>query len=310
MDATLTRPRADASRRVEKLSQASLRKIIDPDVDLPGEVGPGQVLPDELLSIHELPEFAGLSAEQRATLSREEIASIVEAGLRFEAVLMAGFAHEIVAAPDLTDPRVVYALHEVGEETRHSRLFSRLLAQLSPSARNPLAVLRPVELFVVRQIIRRPALLSVLVLGGEEIPDLMQKLAMEHGDTDPFIREVNRYHRSEEARHLAFARTVLAEQWRDAGVFERFLVRFVVARVIWGMFDTIVHPGVYATVGLPKFSTWRRANRSPYRVGLRRRAARPIVKATLDAGVLRAGRIPRSWRALAGVDRAGNPSPA
>ena len=76
------------------------------------------------------------------------------------------------------------------------------------------------------------------------------------------------------------------------------------------MFDTIVHPGVYATVGLPKFSTWRRANRSPYRVGLRRRAARPIVKAMLDAGVLRTGRIPRPWRALAGVDRAGQPSAA
>jgi len=310
MDATLTPTRADASRRVEKLSQASLRKIIDPDVDLLGEVGPGQVLPDELLSIHELPEFAALSPEQRAKLSREEIASIVEAGLRFEAVLMAGFAHAIVAAPDLTDPRVVYALHEVGEETRHSRLFSRLLSQLSPSARNPLTVLRPLELFVVRQIIRRQALLSVLVLGGEEIPDLMQKLAMEHGDTDPFIREVNRYHRSEEARHLAFARTVLAEQWRAAGMFERFLVRLVVPRIIWGMFDTIVHPGVYATVGLPKFSTWRRANRTPYRVGLRHRAARPIVKALIDGGVLRTGRIPRPWRALAGVDRAGRPATA
>src|SRR6266516_2376982 len=58
MDATSTRPRADASRRVEKLSQASLKKIIDPDVDLPGEVGTGQVLHDELLSIHELPELA------------------------------------------------------------------------------------------------------------------------------------------------------------------------------------------------------------------------------------------------------------
>ena len=74
---------------------------------------------------------------------------------------------------------------------------------------------------------------------------------------------------------------MLAEQWRAAGAFERFLVRFVVPRIIWGMFDTIVHPGVYATVGLPRFSTWHRANRTPYRVGLRRRAARPIVKAIL-----------------------------
>src|SRR5437762_3416105 len=143
MTTTMTRSHDEASRRVEKLSHASLRKIIDPDVDLLGEV--------------------------------------------------------------------------------------------SPSARNPLSVLRPVELFVVRQIIRRQGLLSVLVLGGEEIPDLLQKQAMEHGDTDPFIREVNRYHRSEEARHLAFARTVLPEQWRAAGAFERFLVRSVVAPLRWGM---------------------------------------------------------------------------
>src|SRR5439155_21914095 len=105
----------------------------------------------------------------------------------------------------------------------------------------PLAVLGPVGLFVIRPIIRRQTLLSVLVLGGEEITDLLQKQPMEHGDTDPFIREVNRYHRFEEARHLAFARTVLAEKWRAAGAFERFLVRFVVPRIIWGMFDTIVH---------------------------------------------------------------------
>jgi len=49
------------------------------------------------------------------------------------------------------------------------------------------------------------------------------------------------------------------------------------------MFDTIVHPGVYATVGLPRFSTWRRANRTPFRVGLRHQAARPIVKALIEA---------------------------
>ena len=50
-----------------------------------------------------------------------------------------------------------------------------------------------------------PAFFCVLVLTGEEVPDLFQKLAGEHPDTDPFIRDVNRYHRAEEARHLAFA---------------------------------------------------------------------------------------------------------
>ena len=86
MTTTMTRSHDEASRRVEKLSHASLRKIIDPDVDLPGEVGPGQVLPDELLSIHELPEFAGLTREQRATLSREETASVIDGVLQPEEV--------------------------------------------------------------------------------------------------------------------------------------------------------------------------------------------------------------------------------
>src|SRR5438105_147126 len=122
MTTTMTRSHDEASRRVEKLSHASLRKIIDPDVDLPGEVGPGQVLPDELLSIHELPDFAGLTREQRAKLSREETASVIDAGLRFEPVLMAGFAHTIVAAPDPTDARGVDARADVGpRRLRHRR---------------------------------------------------------------------------------------------------------------------------------------------------------------------------------------------
>src|SRR5687768_6895940 len=185
----------DASRRIEKLNTASLRRVIEPDRDLPGSLGGGQVLPDELLSLAGLPELERLTPEQRVRLSREEAASVIDVGLRFEAVLMAGFALEIAHAPSLTDPRVVYALHEIGEETRHSRLFSRLLGQLAPTARNPLQFLQPLEKLGISWIIKHPAMLDVLVLGGEEIPDLLQKLAADHPDTDPFLREVNRYHR-------------------------------------------------------------------------------------------------------------------
>jgi hypothetical protein len=309
MTATLVPTRYDdaASQRIEKLNTASLRRVIDPDKDLPGTVGDGQPLPDELLSIAGLPELDGLTAAQRRVLAREELASIVAMGLRFEAALMAGFALRIAFVDDLTDPRVVYALHEVGEETRHSRLFSRLLADLRPTARNPLQVLLPVDKFFTRRFINHDALFDVLVLGGEEIPDLFQKRAAEHPDTDPFLREVNRYHRAEEARHVAYARTVVGEHWAGAGPIERLVVRRLAPTIIAGMFDTIVHPGVYAAVGLPTWRTWRRARRSAARVSVRHEATRPIVKALLDTGVFGAGRVPRPWRRLAGVDRAGAP---
>src|SRR4051812_22055232 len=197
--------------RIDRLSSVSLNRVIEPDEQVPGHVGPGAVLPPELLSIAGLDVEQTLTPEQLATLSREEVASIVEAGVRFEAILIAGFALDIAGADDVTDPRVVYALHELGEETRHSRLFIRLLEQLKPKAKNPLAtpVFRRGQQAVLRHLTKRKALFDILVLTGEEIPDLFQKLASEHPDTDPFVREVNKYHRQEEARHLAFARMLL-----------------------------------------------------------------------------------------------------
>src|SRR3954471_6321057 len=101
------------AERVERLSAISARRIIEPDVDLPGHIGPGQVLPDDLLSTAGL--GLTLDEEQRIRLSREEAASLFIAGTRLEAVLMAGFGMWIAGRRDLTDPRVTYALHELGE---------------------------------------------------------------------------------------------------------------------------------------------------------------------------------------------------
>jgi hypothetical protein len=298
-------PVADVDARIERLSVASTRRILEPETDVLGEIGPGAVLPPQLLSVEGLD--LDLSPQQLADLSREELASIVEFGLRFEAVLMTGFAMQMVSASDLTDPRVVYALHEIGEETRHSRLFSRLLGQLQGKAHNPWdrRSLRRVERLAVGQLIRRPALLDVLVLAGEEIPDLFQKRASEHPDTDPFIVAVSRYHRQEEARHLAFARSVLPEHWARASWDDRFAVRHIAPRVVRGMFDMMVHPGVYETVGLPGWRTWKAVNGSPKRLALRREATRPILAAMLEAEVVKPGRIPRGWRQLCGVDQTG-----
>jgi hypothetical protein len=302
-------PRGTAiDQRIERLSTASLKRILEPDVDVPGAVGDGQVLPDELLSVADLPAVMDrLTPAQKRVLSREEFASIVETGVRFESVLMAGFSLEILGRRDLTDPRVTYLLHEMGEETRHSRLFVRLLTQIRPTAANPLDhwFVRSLEHVVLPVLMSMPALFCLLVLSGEEVPDLMQKLASEHPDTDPMIKSVSKYHRQEEARHLAFARLLFPEQWAAAGPVERFVVRHLSSRIAIGMFDTIVHPGVYASVGLPTWRTWRAVNRTAGRTALRHRALRPLLTPLMASGAFRRGRIPRGWREAAGVDRRG-----
>ncbi len=296
--------------RIRKLNTASERRVIDPDRDVPGHVGDGQLLPDELLSVADL--GFDLTPEQRITLSREEIASITEAGIRFEAVLEAGFALQVATSTNLVDPRTVYLLHEIGEETRHQRIFLRMLEQLQPKAKNPFAnrVMRFIERRGMKQIISLPALLYTLVLGGEEIPDLFQKMASEHPDTDPFVKEVNKYHRMEEARHLSFARAMLPEVWERASLIERLAVRYVAPIIIGGMFDMIVHPGVYETVGLPAMETWKRVRTSDTRLRWKAKAIRPVLDAVIDAGAFKANRVPKGWRKLVAGESLPKAAPA
>jgi hypothetical protein len=293
--------------RIARLADVSGRRFVEPDAALPGAIGPGQILPDELLSIAGLD--LELTAEQRAQLSREEVASIAANGIRFEAVLAAGFSLEIVRHQDLTDPRVTYILHELGEETRHSRLFVRMIEQLAPNARSPIdpRILDRAQKSILPRLMVRPAAFCVLVLAGEEIPDLFQTLASEHPETDPFIREVNRYHRQEEARHLNFARMLLPELWSRAPRGERRIVLHLVPFLLEGMFDMLVHPGVYEVVGLPGWPTWRRVRATPERRALKYRALQPVARALVDAGALRPGRVPTPWQRVCGIDRFGRP---
>ena len=72
------------------------------------------------------------------------------------------------------------------------------------------------------------------------------------------------------------------------------------------MFDGMIHPGVYRTVGLPALPTWRAVARSPFRVALRHEATRPVLTALVDGGCFRRGSIPARWRRLCGVDGSGD----
>src|SRR5438874_5098844 len=168
---TIAAPDTDNSARIERLNSASLRRVIEPDEEVTGTLTKDQILPDELLSVADL--NLQLSPAQKATLSREELASIVRFGILFEAVLMSGFAYQLALSPDVTDPRFTYTLHEMGEETRHSRLFVRLVEQLAPTQRNPMesGLALRIRSRMLPLLLRRPATLDAFVLAGEELPD-------------------------------------------------------------------------------------------------------------------------------------------
>lgn len=311
---TQTLPDSGLDERVARLNAASSRRPIEPDTHLPwGTLGSGPVIPPELLTVDGLVldgRPVELARDQQARLAREEVAAMLTMGVHFEAVLMSGFARQVAECSDLADPRVTYMLHEIGEEARHSRAFIRLIDELAPTATNPLdiPIVNWLANCLTRSLAKTDALLLVMVLAGEEIPDHLQQLAAEHPDTDPLLAALNRYHRMEEARHLSFARTVLADAWSRAGWIERQRIRVGAPLMIDQLWQLFVHPGVYATVGLPTWKTWRAVSRLPRRIELRHTVTRPVLAALIDAGAFRRGWVPRGWRKLCGVDRHGAPT--
>ena len=169
----------------------------------------------------------------------------METGVRFESVLMAGFSIDIVQpARPHRPPGDLPAPRDGGGDPSLAPLRPAARARCAPRRRTRSTPRRPPRPEDPPALLTSmPSLFCLLVLSGEEVPDLMQKLAGEHPDTDPMIKAVSKYHRQEEARHLAFARMLFPEQWAAAGRIERFLVRYLGSHIAIAMFDTIVHPG-------------------------------------------------------------------
>jgi len=302
--------RPDPDRRVARLSVVSAKRVIEPDEEVTGDFRPGQIAADE----HIFAVAAGvpMTDEQKAQLSREQAAALLDGGIRLESALMAGFGLMLASWPDMKDPRVTYALHEVGEETRHSRLFARMIVQLQPKAQNPFHS-GPAKLIgrrIYRLTAHNPLLLATMVLAGEEIPDLIQRRAVEHPDTDDYLRRANAYHREEEARHIAFAGILLPELWRTASMRQRWLVKHVAPHLVHLMLDgEMLHPGIYAAVGLPGPKTQRAVKRSASYRAFLAEGMRPVLKTLLASAPQLRGRVPRAWRRICQVDRTGTPLP-
>jgi hypothetical protein len=186
-----------------------------------------------------------------------------------------------------------------------------MLTQLQPAAPNPFH--DRIGRFVAKRIYRLTAthklLLCTMVLAGEEIPDLIQRRAIEHPDTDDYLRRANTYHREEEARHIAFAGILMPELWSQSGWRDKWLVKRVAPSLVNLMVNTqLMHPGIYAAAGLPALRTHRAVLRSAAHRQLIAEAMRPVLKTVLASAPAMRGRVPRGWRRICQVDRHGRPT--
>ncbi|MEZ0066003.1 hypothetical protein ABIA32_002012 [Streptacidiphilus sp. MAP12-20] len=280
----------------ERLLAASARHSFDPDTELDWDAPlvPGLwFMPAHLVSLYGTPLWERMSEEQRIELSRHESASIASAGIWFEIILMQLLSRHIYAM----DPRtghVRYALTEVADECRHSKMFARLLTKLETPWYGPSGTTRFLGR-IMKTTAPTPAAFMATLLA-EEILDRTQRATFPDESVQPLLRGITRIHVIEEARHVRYAREELRRQMATAPAWERAYTRLTSGESAVVVSRSLISPKVYGAVGLDIGEALREARASEHRRETLRWSAEKLVEFLEEIGVIH-GRAERArWR--------------
>ena len=277
----------DRERTATRLLASSEKLSYDPTVDVDWDqpwVDGLYFTSPESSSLYGTPMWDAMSEQQRIDLTRHEVAAVASAGIWFETILM----RMILKYAQRKDPRsqhVRYALTEVGDECRHSVMFSRLLDYLDAPyyAPHPFNE-RLGELFTVALADEAVAFAGTLYV--EEILDVLQRRAMDDERVQPVCRQVNEIHVVEEARHMSFAREEMARQWGDVPRWRRGLDRPLLALVGMLSTDELITGAVYRNVGLDADEAKAQRDANPHWARTRREVSEHVVGMFRELGMV------------------------
>jgi hypothetical protein len=276
----------DRESIAERLLRASAQKSFDPEVDVDWDApldGGRFFMPEHRVSLFGTSIWEAMSLEQRVDLSRHEIASTASVGIWFELILLQLLARHIYDLPPTSD-HVRYALVEIGDECRHSVMFSRMLDKLGCPAYGPGGTAHALGRFLKTTASGPEAFAAILI--AEEILDTIQRELMSDDSVQPLVRRVSQIHVIEEARHVRFAHEELERQMAQARGPQLAWARWVTARAALVISSRLVHPDAYAAVGLDPVAARRAALANPARRETMSWAAHRLVRFFAGVGLL------------------------
>jgi hypothetical protein len=245
-----SRPVNDREATAERLLRSSLDHSYEPgiDIDWDAPLDPTKWgFPQHRSSLYGTELWAGLTEEQRRTLTIHEVCSVARIGLWFEMILMQmllRYAYD-------RDPRthhIQYALVEIADECRHSIMFAKMIDRYGVPDYAPKIITHNLgRLF--KTVGYGPAMFAG-TLFVEEILDRFQRESMRDESVQPLSRMVNKIHVTEEARHVRYAREELVRIMPNVDRAQLALARYLSARIAFVVARNLVHPDVYAAVGI------------------------------------------------------------
>ena len=247
-------PQPRTAARSRQLVAASERTTIDPFTEIDWSVpidDEAYHLPPELLPLYGTSVWAAMDETRRREYSRHETSALCGAGIWFENVLMQVVLRHLCELP-VTDPAHRYLLIEVADECRHSAMFGEFIRRSGTPAYRP--SLTPTSLADAdaqgEDAAGRRAVSYLLILAVEELLDYMNRVTMRDERVHVTSRAMARIHVLEEARHMSFAKTYLAETMETLSDAERCMVVETAPILVSVVAEMSVDPAVYEELGI------------------------------------------------------------
>jgi len=244
----------DHERLTEKLCQMSVAKHYDAYQDIAWDSPEMKIDPTDPRwelgaedPIGATEWYRSLPPETRARFGLHRTAAAMKLGWQFEAVLKSGLLEHAAQLPEgSTQARYVY--HEIVEESQHTLMFMEFVRRAQ--AATPLVLpglpkrLRRAARRVVAMGRNFPALFFIFVLGGEDPIDHVQRTALA-GDREPhpLVKRIMQIHVTEEARHIAFARSYLRSVVPKLSAARRLWLSIAAPVILGFMGRLMLRPG-------------------------------------------------------------------
>lgn len=280
------KPINDREATAERLLRSSLDHSYEPstDIDWDAPLVEGKWgIPQHRSSLYGTQLWEGLTEEQRRTLTVHEVCSMARMGLWFEMILMQmllRYAYD-------RDPRrqhIQYALTEIADECRHSIMFAKMTERYGVPDYAPGALTHNLgRLF--KTFGYGPAMFAG-TLFVEEILDQFQRESMRDDSVQPLSRMVNKIHVTEEARHVRYAKEELMRVMPETSRAQLAIGRYLTARIAFVVARNLIHPDVYASVGIDREVGRKAALANPHWQDSLRWSARKLVPFLREQGII------------------------
>ncbi|MFE2411083.1 diiron oxygenase [Kitasatospora sp. NPDC059408] len=247
-------------------------------------------LPDEHYGLN--PEWSTLygtrlwdemTEQQRVTLTRHEVCSIMNTGIWFEMILQ----QMVLRDQYLKNPagsEFQFALTEIADECRHSIMFARACQKMGVPAYRPNKVVANAGRAF--KSLAKGELAYGGILVAEEVLDVMQRDWMRGENVLDIVRGTSRIHVVEESRHMKFARQEIRERMRHAGPTRRRTSATGIAMGAYVIVTSMVHPGVYKATGLDVARALAEVRGNEHRKAMMRTSSRHLMAFLAETGLL------------------------